>query len=181
MDQLRENAYFQMGDENEKIFTPILKEKFGGDIKKTFFMKSVLDFESPTHFIELKSRTYPSTAFKEWMIGDNKRLMGMKKIKQGKKVFFVFAFKEGGTFYWELTEENFEAIGGMKQVYIDGTSSRGYNDFKPHLHIPLNAMTKLTDKCSYTFSLDNYKQSTNGLLGKGCLLKSTSKVSPLAI
>ena len=27
MDQLRENAYFQMGDENEKIFTPILKEE----------------------------------------------------------------------------------------------------------------------------------------------------------
>jgi hypothetical protein len=36
MDELRENAYFQMGDENEKIFTPILKEKFGGDIRKTF-------------------------------------------------------------------------------------------------------------------------------------------------
>jgi hypothetical protein len=46
MDDLREQAYFQMGDENEKIFTPILKEKFGGDIRKTFFMKSVLDFET---------------------------------------------------------------------------------------------------------------------------------------
>jgi hypothetical protein len=177
MDELREQAYFQMGDENEKIFTPILKEKFGEDIRKTFHMKSVLDFESPTHFIELKSRTYRSNAFKEWMIGDNKRQMGMKKIKQGKKVFFVFAFKEGGTFYWELTEENFEAIGGMKQVFMDGTDGRGYNDFKPHLHIPLSAMTKLSDKCSYTFSLDNYKQSTStNLLGKGCLLKSVNKV-----
>jgi hypothetical protein len=36
-----------------------------------------------------------------------------------------------------LTEENFEAIGGMKQVYMNGTDGRGYNDFKPHFHIPL--------------------------------------------
>jgi len=65
----------------------------------------------------------------------------------------------------------------MKQVFMDGTDGRGYNDFKPHLHIPLSAMTKLSDKCSYTFSLDNYKKSTStNLLGKGCLLKSVNKV-----
>jgi len=169
MNEEREQAYYQMGDQNERIFTPILQEKFGRDIKKTFHMKSVLDFESPTHFIELKSRTYKSTAFKEWMIGDNKRIMGLKKIKQGKKVFFVFAFKEGGTFYWELTEENFEAIGGMKQVFMDGTDGRGYNDFKPHFHIPLSAMTKLSDKCSYTSALDNYNSNANNLLKGKCL------------
>lgn len=173
MNKLKEDAYFRMGDENEKLFTPILKKRFGEDIKKTFHMKSVLDFESPTHFIELKSRTYSHTAFKDWMVGDNKRLMGLKKIKQGKRVFFVFAFKTGGSYYWELTEENFEAIGGMEQVYMDGTNGRGYDDYKLHLHIPLSAMTKLDDTCSYTHSLNLYSNN-NSLLGKGCLLKISS-------
>jgi hypothetical protein len=169
MDALREQAYYKMGIENERIFTPILKQHFGDDLRKTFHIKSVLDFESPTHFVEMKARTYPHNAFSEWLIGDNKRIMGLKKIQQGKKVFFVFVFKTGGSYFWELTAENFEAIGGMKQVYLDGTNSRGYDDYKQHLHIPLSAMTKLDDTCSYTFSVQSYK--TNNLLGNGCLIK----------
>jgi hypothetical protein len=170
MDILREQAYFRMGMENEKLFTPILQNKFGTDLVKTKHYFSVLDFESPTHFIELKSRDYIFGSFSNWIIGYNKVIMGFEKIKQGKRVFFVFAFKQGGTYFWELTKDNFESIGGMNQVYMDGTDSRGYDDFKQHLHIPSSALCKLSDICSYTFSIEPYKQDK--LLGRGkCLLK----------
>jgi len=169
MNEEREKAYFKMGEENERIFTPIFKEKFGNDLRKTSHHLSVLDFESPTHFVELKSRTNNYNSFSETMIGDNKRKMAMKKIEQGKKVFFVFSFKDG-TYFWELTPENFNNIGGMNQIRIGGTNGRGYDDFKPHLYIPINALTKLTDKGSWSNSIEKFQNI-------GCWLKPTFEKS----
>ena len=62
----------------------------------------------------------------------------------------------------------------MNQIRIGVTNGRGYDDFKPHLYIPITSLTKLTDKGSWSNSIEKYKYNT---LPKGvCLLQK--KISP---
>ena len=110
--------YVYMGELNEKHYNNDILERFKG-VKKTgsksnFFHWKVYDWVNDNYYVELKSRnndfnTYPTT-----MIGFNK-VEEWGKDTSNKRYFFLFAFLDG--FYeWELTQENYDDIGGYDAV-----------------------------------------------------------------
>ena len=144
--------YVYMGDLNEKHYDKDITERFSG-VKKTGSKSSILHFKiydwvNQDYYIELKSRnnkyiTYPTT-----MIGFNK-VEEWGKDETDRRYFFLFGFLDG--FYeWELTQENYDEIGGYdavrKSTFNKGSNYTTYNENKEHLYIPINKLKKISDK-----------------------------------
>ena len=167
--------YVYMGELNEKHYNNDILERFKG-VKKTgsksnFFHWKVYDWVNDNYYVELKSRnndfnTYPTT-----MIGFNK-VEEWGKDTSNKRYFFLFAFLDG--FYeWELTQENYDDIGGYDAVkkynYINNTKSyTPYNDDKEHLYIPINKLKKISGKGCLVPDDLTFKSKKN--IGR-CLIK----------
>jgi hypothetical protein len=141
--------YVYMGDLNEDLYEPLIFEKYGDvkrTCKKTHFI--IYDWDSNKTKVELKTRnnnhnTYPTT-----MIGFNK-VMNWGKDETDKKYFFLFGFLDG-LYEWELTQENYDAIGGEDAVRWDddfeyGASFTTFNNKKKHLYIPVDKLIKISD------------------------------------
>jgi len=141
--------YVYMGDLNENLYEPIIFEKYGDvkrTCKKTHFV--IYDWDSDKTKVELKSRnnyynTYPTT-----MIGFNK-VVNWGKDETDKRYFFLFGFIDG-LYEWELTQENYDAIGGEDAVvekdgFEYGENYTTFNSKKLQLYIPVNKLTKISD------------------------------------
>jgi hypothetical protein len=144
-----DKAYEEMGTKNEKLYKPIIAEKYGY-VMKTSFKYCVVDFLGETYCGELKSRDLSITDFSETMVGYNKIKDGFKKLDWYKdhmpnyKVYIWFAFREG-LYAWELNKTNYELNGGDSQKRIGGTSNRGWSDFKEHYYIKTENLVKVND------------------------------------
>jgi hypothetical protein len=140
-----DRAYEEMGEVNERLYKPIIQSIYG-EVVKTSYKYSRIDFVGDRYSGELKSRNLSINTFNETMIGYNKIENGFKTLNflSTHRVYFWFAFKEG-LYVWELTQENFELNGGDSQKRMGGTSNRGRDDFKEHYYIQNKYLTKIDD------------------------------------
>jgi len=148
-------AYVRMGEMNELHYEPDILKQYGNDLKKTGNKSNithykVLDWISPTTCIELKTRTNTHNQYHTTMVGYNKVLEYFENIKQGKICYFLFGFLDG-LFVWELTQENYDKIGGFDSVrpfnnFVMGNNYTTFNPNKLHLYIPIQELTKILDK-----------------------------------
>ena len=175
-----DKGYENMGYMNEKLYKPIISKLYGNVIK-TNYRYSRVDFLGKDFCGELKSRNLSIDDFTETMIGYNKIVKGFKNIdlyketKPNYKIYFWFSFKEG-LYVWELNKENYELNGGDKQKQMGGTSNRGYRDYKEHYFIKTEFLTKIDDTPVWIdpIVIDNsYKPSYSKTEGV-CLLKFKS-------
>ena len=86
-----QKAYEEMGAKNEKLYKPIIAEKYG-IVYKTAYKFSRVDFLGETFCGELKSRDMGLDDFSETMIGYNKIEEGFKQLdwyKDHKRDYFV--------------------------------------------------------------------------------------------
>ena len=142
--------YVFMGDLNEEQYEPIIFEKYGNNLKrsckKTYFV--IYDWDSDKTKVELKSRTNYLNTYSTTMIGFNK-VVNWGKDETDKRYFFLFGFVDG-LYEWELTQENYDAIGGEDAVVVKddfeyGESFTTFNSKKKQLYIPVNKLTKISD------------------------------------
>ena len=142
-------AYEEMGRRNEKLYKPII-EKLYGKVIKTSYKFCRVDFLGEAFAGELKSRDLDGNEYNETMIGYNKVEKGFEKLDWYKdhipsyKMFFWFGFTDG-LYTWELTKDNYELNGGDIQKRWGGTSNRGKDDYKDHLYIKKEFLTKVDD------------------------------------
>jgi hypothetical protein len=112
----------ETGDRNEEIYKPIL-EKTYGKLNKLKGKYSKFDYKGKNLYIELKARKKQLDYYPDAMIGYNKITAGFEYIKQGKKVFFCFAYPTG-LYSVEFTQEFYDLNGGdskikQKEYYIE--------------------------------------------------------------
>jgi hypothetical protein len=128
----------EMGNYNENMYMPIIKDHFGNLIK-TEFRYATIDFYGVDYMLELKSRCYSSTDFKDTMIGCNKIEKAIETLERypNYKVYFAFAFTDG-LFVWEYNSVFYEENGGDTQRRIN------YN--KENYYIFVKNLIKISDK-----------------------------------
>lgn len=170
--------YVLMGEVNEKLFTPIIKEAYGEDVELVGNWYDAVDYESPTMSIELKTRSCKKADWYDTMIGKEKLDAGWEKIKQGKRVFFLFGFTDGG-WDWELTKERYDEIGGSKCIRIGGIEERGYKK-KPYFYIPHKKLDEVCEQGSWVHPVvqakneeKKRKYQESKIPAGVCLLKTT--------
>jgi hypothetical protein len=142
--------YVFMGDLNEELYEPTITEKYGDVIRCNTTMKSIMkvyDWENDKTKVELKSRNNDHHYYKTTIIGFNK-VEAWGNDKTDKRYYFLFGFLDG-LYEWELTQENYDAIGGEDAVkeaidYTD-TEYTPFNPKKKHLYIPIDKLVKISD------------------------------------
>jgi len=168
--------YVKMGDLNEQHYESDIFERYGTDLTRTGNSSNgthfkTYDWKSKTHSVELKSRNCESSVYSTTMVGYNKLEELMKEHKQGKRCFFMFGFLDG-LYEWEITQENFDLIGGDYAITTyenKGTDYTPFNSNKLHIYIPIEKLILVSNKrCLIPDDLI-YKSKYN-LLGK-CLIK----------
>ena len=134
------------GDLNEKRFQPIAEKWFGMKFKEDKKGWRVLDYLNPSKKIavELKSRNNTMRKYPDTIIGYNKYDTARKYMLRGWKVYFFFKFTDG-LYFWEV--KNLLPFDITKEDR--GTYARGFREYKPHLCIPINYLTKINRYNNY--------------------------------
>lgn len=148
--------YVLMGDMNEKHYNQDILDRYNG-VKRTGKTSNMshfktYDWDSDEYKVELKSRNNDYKVYETTMIGFNK-VNEWGDDESNKRYYFLFAFLDG--FYeWELTQDNYDAIGGFDAVrtaedYKKPDPTKDYTTFNPdklHLYIPITSLTKISGK-----------------------------------
>ena len=142
--------YVFMGDLNEKLYEPDIVKRFGDVKRNNTTMKNIMkvyDWENKLKRIELKSRNNDHHYYETTMIGFNK-VEAWGEDTTDKRYYFLFGFLDG-LYEWELTQENYDAIGGEDAVRegIDYGDTE-YTPFKPkklHLYIPIDKLVNINN------------------------------------
>jgi len=142
--------YVFMGDLNETLYEPTITEKYGDVVRCNTTMKSIMkvyDWENDKTKVELKSRNNDHHYYNTTMIGFNK-VEAWGNDETDKRYYFLFGFLDG-LYEWELTQESYDAIGGVDAVreaidYTD-TEYTPFNPKKKHLYIPIDKLVKISD------------------------------------
>jgi hypothetical protein len=173
--------YVYMGEINESHYEPEIMDRFNGVVKtgskKSWLHYRTYDWTNENYYVELKSRNNDYIVYKTTMIGYNK-VKEWEKDTTDRRYFFLFGFLDG-LYEWELTQESFDAIGGMKAVkvaptdYQKSTNYTTFNEEKLHLYIPIEKLTKICDKgCLVPDDLVEKSKRSAGLHPCGvCLIK----------
>lgn len=140
---------FQMREEfgiaNERHFKETICEMFEdwGHLEWSNNKYAIFDFENEAISVELKGRTVFSYTYSTTIVGYNKIINGIKQVKNGKQVFFLFSFKDG-LFMWELTMNSWLLIGGKTAI----TQNIGcpYATLIMNVEIPFKNLEKVSDK-----------------------------------
>ena len=127
------NERLQLGMANEYHYHNSVIECFEGfgDITHTEGKYDYFDWESECGVWELKARMVNKQKYPTTIIGYDKIKKGLEHIKDGKQVFFLFAFLDTGLCYWELTEQSLKDL----KVQVGGCYIR--QERKEHLFIPV--------------------------------------------
>jgi hypothetical protein len=148
--------YIMMGRINEKHYEPEIIERFGEglirsgeNLANNRIEFNAYDWINNKLRIELKTRNHTCGTYKDTMISYNKVVKWEKdKIKQ---YFFVFGFIDG-LYEWELNQKNYDEIGGYDAVrpafekYKKGADYSTFDPKRLNLYIPINKLTKISDK-----------------------------------
>jgi len=141
--------YVFMGDLNEALYEPIIQEKYGKVIRSTRKKEQfkIYDWENSDTKVELKSRNNDCAFYPDTMVGFNK-VEEWGEDETDKRYFFLFGFLDG-LYEWELTQENYDAIGGEDAVKAmkkkPSTTYSPYNENKLQLYIPIQKLIKISD------------------------------------
>lgn len=164
--------YVYMGELNEDHYEPDILERYSGVIKtgskKSFLHYRTYDWTNENYYVELKSRNNDYRIYPTTMIGYNK-VQEWERDKTDRRYFFLFGFLDG--FYeWELTQDSFDAIGGIKAVkvappmYQSKETYTTFNEEKLHLYIPIQKLIKISDKgCLVPNDLIHKSRRSSGL------------------
>lgn len=173
MEDTANESYITMGEMNEKRYHEFILKRFEG-VKSTRYTDrfNTYDWESNEYKVELKSRNNSYSYYSTTMIGYNKVHEGLRD-RSGKRYFFLFAFLDG-LYEWELTQTNFDAIGGMDAVKTAYDTKHGtnktnstFNRSKRHLYIPITTLKNISSVgCVVPDELKS-KSKTNRLLDSG--------------
>jgi hypothetical protein len=178
MNQELEKAYENMGKQNEIIFKPIISNIYG-NVLKTKYQYSRIDFLGNQFRGELKSRDIDLKYIPDAMVGFNKITYAFKYLNENPdcKFYFWFAFYDG-LYVWEMNDENYKLNGGASQKKWGGTNNRGYDDYKYHYYIKKEFLTKIDDTPVFIDPIvrDNSKKKFKSSIPDGvCWIKLTQK------
>jgi len=132
-----------MSEKNNDIFYGLDQEKKTLEILKLYFKDeniiknnrfSIIDFESDSKLIELKSRRVKYNQYLTTIVGLNK-IEQFKK--SNKKCYFIFNFIDG--LYYIEYSSNFDKY-LIKNEYI---IRDGIKEYKKNCHIPINDLKKI--------------------------------------
>lgn len=132
-----------MSEKNNDIFYGLDQEKKTLEILKLYFKDeniiknnrfSIIDFESDSKLIELKSRRVKYNQYPTTIVGINK-IEQFKK--SNKKCYFIFNFIDG--LYYIEYSSNFDKY-LIKNEYI---IRDGIKEYKKNCHIPINDLKKI--------------------------------------
>lgn len=141
--------YVFMGDLNEEHYEPTIVERYGDVKRNNTTLKSIMkvyDWESDKTKVELKSRNNDHHYYPTTMIGFNK-VEAWGEDETDKRYYFLFGYLDG-LYEWELTQENYDDIGGedaVKDGGCDVVDYTPYNTKKKHLYIPIDKLVKISD------------------------------------
>jgi len=142
--------YVFMGDLNEKLYEPIIIEKYGDVKRNNTNIKNIMkfyDWENKKFKIELKSRNNDHHFYRDTMVGFNK-IEEWGEDETDKRYFFLFGFLDG-LYEWELTQDSYDAIGGEDAVRegfdLGDSIYTPYRQKKLHLYIPVDKLVKISD------------------------------------
>lgn len=132
----------QLGLLNEYHYSEDIKECFEDyeGIKHTEGAFDYFDWECDDAVFELKARMVKKYDFTTTLMGYDKVKKGLEHIKNGKQVFFLFAFLDTGLCYWELTPQSIKDL----EVKVAGCWIR--QERKEHLHIPVKRCIDICDR-----------------------------------
>ena len=129
---------------NERHYKETIGELFEdwGELNWSEDKFATFDFTNENLFVELKGRTCYSNTYPTAIVGYNKIREGIKRVKNGKQVFFLWSFKDG-LYFWELTLNSWLLIGGKNSI----TDKIGcpYGKVIKNVEIPLNFLEKVSD------------------------------------
>ena len=129
---------FETGIFSENEILPIIRNHFSENIEKIQNKYAVMDFESESSFIELKTRACWSHTYPDTMIGMNK----IKFAKYCEKnVYFLFRFIDG-IFYWKYDKNNKDQF----RVGTGGRSDRGRSEYASYAYINTDYFIKIENK-----------------------------------
>jgi hypothetical protein len=140
------NERLQLGLANEFHYDQDVKECFEeyGNIKHTEGRFDFFDWECDNAVFELKARMCVKRQYATTLVGKDKVEKGFQHIKNGKQVFFLFAFLDTGLCYWELTEQSIKDL----EIKVGGCYIR--QERKEHLHIPVDRCIDICDRTPIT-------------------------------
>lgn len=127
----------EFGNNNEKLLKSKIENFFKCNLHHTN-KTNVFDFIDTDKkiLIELKTRKNTKMKYPTTMIGYNKILESIKKIKEGYTIYYIFNFTDKLTYYkFENDNNEYHSIGGRKD--------RGRSEFKKYYFIPVDLLTDI--------------------------------------
>jgi hypothetical protein len=136
MDILKCEQDIKLGNEGEDKCLPIFREKFDKYLCKTN-RYSLMDYISPTMYIELKTRNCNHDKYNDIVIGKNKVDFSFKS---NKKCILAFNFQDG-IYYYIVDKKDFD--NGDIYYAIGGRYDRGVDERKEVAYIKRKLLIKL--------------------------------------
>jgi len=129
---------FQSND-NESVekVKNILNTNFNINLEKTtnkFDLFDIID-NNNKYIVEVKERSNNYSKYPTTMIGHNKYIEGLKYLKKGYNVLFVFCFVDG-IYYYKLENDIFKPE-------LGGRVDRGFREIKNYIYIKISELIKL--------------------------------------
>jgi len=130
---------FDFGIQSEDKNLELLQTYFKCKLVKTDPMDT-FDFidKDKKILIELKTRKNKLKKYPTTMIGYNKILKAVEKIKEGYAIYFCFQFVDYLTYY-KFEEDN------TKWRSIGGRGDRGREEYKQYYYIPVNKLKSINN------------------------------------
>ncbi len=123
----------KFGLEQEQICLPLINKFFKFNLMKPEGVYNHFDFYDIDRntYVELKSRHYFSTSFKDYEIGHWKIHKAVQHLKNGSRVYVVNNFYDK-IVYYELTLKNIQTLDYRK----GGTNKWGIDEIENYYYIP---------------------------------------------
>jgi len=127
----------QYGESKEDDIKSKLESYFKCNLEKTSKL-NLFDYvdNDKKILIELKSRRNTKMKYPTTMIGYNKIIESINKIKEGWTIYYIFNFTDKLTYYkFEKDNSKYHSIGGRKD--------RGRPEFKKYYFIPVELLSDI--------------------------------------
>ena len=127
----------QYGESKEDDIKSKLESYFKCNLEKTSKL-NLFDYvdNDKKILIELKSRRNDKMKYPTTMIGYNKIIESINKIKEGWTIYYIFNFTDKLTYYkFEKDNSKYHSIGGRKD--------RGRPEFKKYYFIPVELLSDI--------------------------------------
>jgi hypothetical protein len=134
MNKFKQDLKF--GENKEILIKPLLENKFNCTLTKTknYCKVDFIDDDKKIIF-ELKGRKCSKNRYPDTMIGYNKVLYCLDKIKEGYTVYFIFSFTDNNCYY-EFTNTNHNISWKGRR----GREDRGRPEYNQYYNIPISEL-----------------------------------------